>query len=343
MPITLSQTDYSALFDAIDSTQPCSNPEETTWIYPPQLGQGYSRSIQLREGLELVISQYQLWDDIVLHLPDRPHPLEYSLLLSGQYRDRQQTVGSGQYLLFSGGIAPREQWETLAIQPVIEINVHIEPDLFCQFMGDSIITSSATVQQTLQQLVGNLEQEYRKWSGAVTAPLQMVAQQILQCPYQGFTQRMYLESKVWELMALLIEQVSEPPQSHPAPLKSDDIERIHQAKNLLLQRLDCPPSLLELARQVGLNDCTLKRGFRQVFGTTAFGYLHRHRLEQARRLLETEELNIAEVAQRVGFADRSYFTTAFRKQFGCNPSVYRRAQRAQPPLDIPYTPQKNSA
>ncbi len=71
---------------------------------------------------------------------------------------------------------------------------------------------------------------------------------------------------------------------------------------------------------------TLKRGFRQVFGTTVFGYLHHYRLEQARQLLEAGDMNITETAHAIGFADRSYFAAAFRKKFGLNPSRYLKAR-----------------
>lgn len=135
---------------------------------------------------------------------------------------------------------------------------------------------------------------------------------------------MYLESKIWELMTLLIEQEQTLHQSsHTLPtLKPDDIDRIHQAKEILINQMDQPPSLLDLARQVGLNDCTLKRGFRQVFGKTAFGYLHDYRLEQARQLLQERYLNVSEVARTIGFANRSYFAAAFRKKFGISPKHY---------------------
>ncbi len=53
----------------------------------------------------------------------------------------------------------------------------------------------------------------------------------------------------------------------------------------MLRNISNPPSLIELARQVGINECTLKRGFRQIFGNTMFGYLHDYRMEQARQLL----------------------------------------------------------
>jgi AraC-like DNA-binding protein len=343
MPIILTQADYWELFNSEHSNQPISSEDDTTSAYPSELGKGYYRSIEIRKGLDLAIANYQVQDDLILKLPTRPHPVEYTLYISGQVRNDYIAAGSGQYMLYSSGIAPSERWEMLATEPMLEINVHIEPELLSVFIGNDSETSC----RTMQQLIGNFEQNYSAWVGVTSSAMQMATQQILHCPYQGLTKRIYLESKVWELMALLIEQFPEPQteKNRTYSLRADDIDRIHDAKDILLKQLDDPPSLMELARQVGLNDCTLKRGFRQVFGTTAFGYLHRYRLEQARQLLETGDMNIAEVAQQVGFADRSYFTTAFRKQFGCNPGAYRRTcrHRKSASSNIPFTPQKNSA
>jgi len=80
--------------------------------------------------------------------------------------------------------------------------------------------------------------------------------------------------------------------------------------------------LIDLARSVGMNDCTFKRGFRQVFGTTAFGYLRKHRMIQARQLLLENKMSIAEVARAVGYSHPGYFAAAFRKKFGVSPSHY---------------------
>ncbi|NJR39806.1 MAG: helix-turn-helix transcriptional regulator [Leptolyngbyaceae cyanobacterium CSU_1_4] len=88
-------------------------------------------------------------------------------------------------------------------------------------------------------------------------------------------------------------------------------------------KLNNPPSLAQLARQVGLNECTLKRGFRQVFGTTAFAYLYDYRLEQARQLLQERCLNVSEVAQAVGFGSCSHLSKAFRQKYGVSPKQYQ--------------------
>jgi AraC-like DNA-binding protein len=108
---------------------------------------------------------------------------------------------------------------------------------------------------------------------------------------------------------------------HPK-LQADDIERIYQARDILRDRFKNPPSLINLAHQVGLNDYKLKIGFRHVFGTTTFGYLHSYRMEQASQLLRERHLSVTAVAKAVGYASRSSFVKAFQKKFGVSPSRY---------------------
>ena len=328
MTITLSQHDYWALLQETEKQNASSADEfDTTWNYPDQLGQGYWREIRLREGMELAIAHCQLHNSITIQLPEREHPIEYAFHLSGGYKNQRNSSRAGQYFLYGSGLAPAELTEWSDPEQ-IEVSVHIDPALFTAWLSQT----SSSIPQELQHLVKPSPQIYYVGSGTTTGVMQTALQQILQCPFQGITKRMYLESKVWELMALLVEQELKRHETTKSTysthsLKPDDVERIHQAKDVLLQSLDNPPSLIELARQVGLNDCTLKRGFRQVFGTTTFGYLHNYRLEQARQLLEERQLNISEIAQAIGFANRSYFAAAFRKKFGVTPREYLSSYR----------------
>ncbi|NJR39793.1 MAG: helix-turn-helix transcriptional regulator [Leptolyngbyaceae cyanobacterium CSU_1_4] len=323
MAITLSQHNYWDLFQEAEEQRAFSADDfDTIWKYPWRLGQGYWREIRLRDGVELAIAHYQLHDAVTMQLPERDHPLEYSFHLAGGYKNHQNSARAGQYSLCGSGLAPVELSEWVGIEQ-IDINVHIAPELFTAWLNQT----ADTIPQELQHLVKPSSEIYYNRSGKTTSMMQTAVQQILHCPFQGITKRLYLESKVWELMALLVEQElklheNKNTASRSYPLKPDDVDRIHQARTILVQRLDNPPSLMELARQVGLNDCTLKRGFRQVFGTTAFGLLHDYRLEQARQLLEQRRLNISEIALAIGFANRSYFASAFRKKFGVTPREY---------------------
>ena len=104
-------------------------------------------------------------------------------------------------------------------------------------------------------------------------------------------------------------------------LKSKDLERVHEAREILIENIANPPSLQQLAEQVGIGDYKLKRDFRQTFGTTVFGYLRSHRLECARQLLTARQMNVSEAAEFVGYRSLSKFTAAFKRQFGILPSV----------------------
>lgn len=86
----------------------------------------------------------------------------------------------------------------------------------------------------------------------------------------------------------------------PSVLQMGDIERVREARNVLIRNLENPPLLFELARQVGINKNKLNQGFHQVFETSAFDYLRIRRLEQARHLLESKEKNVTEAAFEVG-------------------------------------------
>ncbi|MEH2299660.1 MAG: AraC family transcriptional regulator [Nostoc sp.] len=175
--------------------------------------------------------------------------------------------------------------------------------------------------------------------GKMTPAMQLALQQLLHCPFQGIMRRTYLEVKTLELITLQFAQLFNDgtPSQQLINLKRNDVERIYQARDILLQDIINPPSLIELAKQVELNDVQaaslrdaprtrlrkLKQGFRQLFGTTVFGYLHDYRLEKACQFLMEGRMNVAQVSYAVGFANRGYFAAAFRKKFGINPSDYQ--------------------
>ncbi|MBE7385474.1 MAG: hypothetical protein F6J95_029255 [Leptolyngbya sp. SIO1E4] len=86
MAITFSQRDYWDLVHASRCTHqsPAAQSFETIIPCPEQLGEGYYRFINLRDGVELLIGNYQLHDDVVMMMPERSHSLEYGFHFSGK-------------------------------------------------------------------------------------------------------------------------------------------------------------------------------------------------------------------------------------------------------------------
>ena len=180
----------------------------------------------------------------------------------------------------------------------------------------------------MRDILEETSEKHYYQSNNTTPAMNVAIHQILNCPYRGLLKRMYLESKTLELITHKLAQVVPPKCGlrNPSPLRPADIERIHEAKDVLISNMQNPLSLIELARQVGLNDTKLKRGFRQVYGTSVFTYLRDYRFEYARRLLEERRINVSEVAFAVGYSRLDYFISSFKARFGTTPGVYSRGR-----------------
>lgn len=149
--------------------------------------------------------------------------------------------------------------------------------------------------------------------------VQALIDEILQYDHRGGWQHLFLQAKALELLALQCRQL-ESTMAKPSALRPADINKIQQAREILLKDIQHPPSLNALARMAGLNEYKLKAGFKQVFGNTVFGYLKDHRLTLARRLILEGEKNITEVAYETGYSTVQHFSSEFKKKFGTNPA-----------------------
>ncbi|MEV4671476.1 MULTISPECIES: AraC family transcriptional regulator [Actinomadura] len=96
------------------------------------------------------------------------------------------------------------------------------------------------------------------------------------------------------------------------------------AREILQVRMVDPPSLEELAAEVGVGPFTLLRSFRDAYGLPPHALLIQLRVRAARRLLE-RRLPPGEVAAEVGFFDQAHLTRHFRRAVGVPPGAYQRA------------------
>lgn len=323
MTISLSEQANVDLYQEMFAQAQFPDPEDELDLLlqqPEWLAEGYEREITLREGLELVIYDYRLHNCCeVAFLEEQEEWICYHFHLSGQHQDACTEVNNLEYALYGSGLSPKQICIGLDQYPVLEVIVVMKPEVLISFIGND-----GELPLEFRHLISPSHQIIYTRVGKTSPAMQRVLWQIIRCPYQGITKRMYLEGKALEVAALVLEHEREVQQDERSlyTLKPDYIDRLYRAREILLQNLHQPPSLMELAQQVQLNDYSLKRGFRQVFGKTVFGYLHDYRMEQARQLLMSSEIKVAEVMQMVGFSDRKYFAAAFRNKFGVNPRDY---------------------
>jgi AraC family transcriptional regulator, transcriptional activator of the genes for pyochelin and ferripyochelin receptors len=336
MPSVVSGQDYYDRLQADPSRrETICQPElfETKSIWCNAMDQGWFQEFQLRD-LWLTIEENQVKEDVIYKADSASWGPASSFFVSGTLKNRHLGLTDenlespgGHYLECVQDGIETDRW--FAGEQVVRIRFGLKLNAINQF------AESFGLPQELQALTnGEFPASFYR-QGSITPDMQIILHQILQCPYRGAIKQMYLEGKVLELSALQFAQFMEVDELSRtnAPLKRDDIDRLHHARDILINQLDHPPSILHLARQVGLNDFKLKQGFRQLFGTTVFGYLRDYRLEQARLLLAEEQLNVQQVARAIGYTHSGYFAKAFKQKFGVSPKAYQsNSQRITTPI-----------
>ncbi|HMJ12923.1 MAG TPA: helix-turn-helix transcriptional regulator [Polyangiaceae bacterium] len=90
-----------------------------------------------------------------------------------------------------------------------------------------------------------------------------------------------------------------------------------------------PWTLESLARSVGVSRSVFSDRFMQIMAVPPMQYLGNWRLQVAARLLERENMNIAQAASAVGYESEAAFNRAFRRRVGMPPGAWRRRKIAR--------------
>ena len=153
--------------------------------------------------------------------------------------------------------------------------------------------------------------------------MQNAVEKIFKTQYSGVTRMMFLRSQVTELLSHFFAIASNP-ECNAGAIKKQDREKLYQAKEILSNNIEAPPSLHELSRLIGLNSYKLKKNFKALFGVPVFKHLQNERLNKAHDLLRDGNVSIQEASWQVGYESVSAFSNAFFKKFGFRPSEIKK-------------------
>jgi AraC-like DNA-binding protein len=230
------------------------------------------------------------------------------------------TIGPGQHnIFFSSGneekfqIAPvAGQWNSLEINVPVSYYV----DLFEDYPESQ--------RRFITQIQSGKNRFYQAGIMPMTMPMKWIINTLQQCTRTGVLRRLFFEAKILELLMLQIEQ-SEYIRGQQSKTVSNalDLEALHEARSILDRNLQNPPTIRNLSRMVGINEFNLKKGFRNAFDTTIYGYVNGLKMQQARELILQKEKSIQEIAALSGYKNPQHFTVAFKKYFGQLPSMLK--------------------
>ncbi|MGW3767696.1 AraC family transcriptional regulator [Actinomadura verrucosospora] len=131
------------------------------------------------------------------------------------------------------------------------------------------------------------------------------------------------ESRLLGVLGTLVRRhAASGPKAVPAHRRAEAGRIARTVATRLSDELTAPPTLAEVAADLGLSRYQLLRAFRDAMGMPPYAWLAQHRVARARALLDAGH-RPAEAATLVGFADQAHLTRWFRRVLGVTPGVYR--------------------
>ena len=150
-----------------------------------------------------------------------------------------------------------------------------------------------------------------------------ILENLLQHNYNNALENIYVNSQLQTLLLYglecLVDEKAEESFACKFLANEADRDKMNLAREILLQRIGDPITIKELSRKVGTNECYLKKGFKEMFGTTVFDFYQSQRMEHAKYLLYEKGLSVTEVSALLGYSSISHFSTAFKKHTGLKP------------------------
>lgn len=279
------------------------------------------------DGYHIGIGGANVYENLHITATEHVSTISLMFVLNGEFE-----TGPGMEL---GDFAKRRYKSlehNLFYNPTIAENIDVEKQrdfemVALSFSKERFLELAVNNGRVLDQLADKVAGDRmmylnRKINPPITTRMMMVLEEIRRCQFTGGIKKLFLQSKVLELLALQCEQYERAEQagSSVQQISASEKEKLYYARDLLLKSMQAPPSLAELSKMAELNEFKLKNGFRQLFDNTVFGYLNDHRMEYARKLILRQQSTMTEIADELGFSSVQHFSIAFKKKFGVSPS-----------------------
>jgi AraC family transcriptional regulator len=222
---------------------------------------------------------------------------------------REETGQEGAISLVPAGRPSHWRWKYVGAGTPCDFHIHVQPAFLRRVAADSLCELPRHAElrgelcfyhPQLRTLAAALADEVE--AGGAHGPL-------------------YAESLATALLTLVLKR--QQPDSSQKGLPKLSIRQVRTVCEYIDAHLAEPLHLEVLGELVGLGPERLRLVFHDVLGRSPYGFVMSRRVEEARRLLASTRLPLTEIAMRLGFADHSHFTSAFRREAGITPSRYR--------------------
>lgn len=321
-PLTLTGSASLYLERTLESGAP-----RTKMIVPDYLASQRFELVSLSSGVNVFLCE-MFFDKPRIHdyAANHEHSFAIGFMLSGDISFNHGDKGSLNYAHNSPVSA---FYSTHDIQgkicyaagsPIRYMSIMFDREVMHRLLGEDVGLLPATIRRYRPALKQRIHME------ALRPAMSLAAHQALGRQLKGPHSKLFLESKVLELITLYLQGLALENNKSPAACSNNitlnDRDRLLAARDILKAEMADPPTIAVLARRLGINEPRLKHLFKIYFGITIYGYVQKERMCRAKTLLE-EGLSVSETASHIGFVNFSHFAAAFRRYHGDTPSAFK--------------------
>jgi AraC-like DNA-binding protein len=284
---------------------------------PAAFGNGYCAGYVFNEHIRLLITDYELKEDLIV---EQPKELASGELLFFKFQNVFPKVTGKLLEIPSVLIATRRiaTGEAFTIHSNTE-TINIEVDVY--YLKNLIPPAdrSSVLQSLLQNTVPLFFEQL------LYPALLKVVEEILNPPGDNTFRLFFLRIKAEELICRLLMEIDKREEKQLYPLNYRDINVLYRIRDQIIGNIQTPPVIADLATQAAMSPSKLKRLFRQIFGNSIFNYYQQFRMKEAAHLLKTESLSVTAVGYQLGFSNLSHFSKLFESHIGMKPKQYSRS------------------
>lgn len=289
---------------------------------PEKFGKGYSAGFVFNEHIRMLILNYELNKNLVIKNPDIDVPTRMILFKFQNIFPKPEALSTGKQLkaIPSVLIATRSM-NTDVVIPIHTNTETINIEVDANYLNGLFDLSEKS--PVLQSLLQNTQPLL--FEQMIYPSLLKIVDEIVTESVDETFKLFFLRIKAEELICRLLMELEKRDEKHLYALNIHDIQAIYKVKEQMLEHLETPPLIKELAVCANMSPSKLKRLFKQIFGNSIFSYYQEFRMKEAARLLKEEKLSVSNVGYQLGFTNLSHFSRVFNEHIGMKPKQYSRS------------------
>jgi len=286
---------------------------------PEEFGKGYCAGFVFNEHIQMLISNYELNKNILIENPNQQNTKRMIFFKFQNIFPKNEIASTEKHLLEMPSVLIATS--TMNTDDLISIHtntavINIEVD--ADYLNE--LFDSSDKSPVLQCLLQNTQPLL--FDQIMYPSLQKIVDEIVSEPVEDTFELFFRRIKAEELICRLLMELEKRDEKHLYALNSQDIQSLYKVREQILEHLETPQVITELAVFVNMSPSKLKRLFKQIFGNSIFSYYQEFRMKEAARLLKEEKLSVSDVGYQLGFTNLSHFSRVFKEHIGTKPKQY---------------------